>query len=391
MVNKSMNSACPVSVDWVLRPIEQARGLPNETYVNRDYFAHELNQVLGKNWAGIGFASDLPTPGYVKPLQFLGLPLLLTRSKDDRIHVFHNVCSHRGHLLVDQEGASPALIRCPYHSWSYDLGGRLKATPHIGGVDQHALAGFDRGQHGLKPVRHVVWMDVIFINLSDEAPAFSDYIAPLRHRWDRFIGQNGLAELYRAKHESELTVEVASNWKLAVENYCESYHLPFLHPGLNQYSRLEDHYHIMIEDRFAGQGSLAYTLSRETGTTLPTFPEWPRNRLKEAEYVSFYPNVLLGIQADHAFVMVLEPVSENRTIEHLRVYYVGKASLEERYALCRQSVLASWKTVFQEDVSAVEGMQRGRQSPGYQGGVFSPVMDTPTHHFHQWVATQLIR
>jgi choline monooxygenase len=45
--------------------------------------------------------------------------------------------------------------------------------------------------------------------------------------------------------------------------------------------------------------------------------------------------------------------------------------------------------VFGEDIGAVEGMQKGRSSPGYRGGVFSPVMDNPTHHFHQWVARKL--
>jgi len=34
-------------------------------------------------------------------------------------------------------------------------------------------------------------------------------------------------------------------------------------------------------------------------------------------------------------------------------------------------------------------MQLGRASPGYDGGVFSPSMDTATHHFHAWVAAQL--
>jgi phenylpropionate dioxygenase-like ring-hydroxylating dioxygenase large terminal subunit len=49
-----------------------------------------------------------------------------------------------------------------------------------------------------------------------------------------------------------------------------------------------------------------------------------------------------------------------------------------------------WQTVFAEDVGVVEGMQRGRKASGYDGGKFSAVMDTPTHHFHKWVATELV-
>jgi choline monooxygenase len=232
-------------------------------------------------------------------------------------------------------------------------------------------------------------MDVIFINLSGDAPAFEDYIQPLTAKWQSFLGTNGLDHARAAVNGKGLQIEIKSNWKLAVENYCESYHLPWIHPSLNTYSRLEDHYHIMYGDNFAGQGSYAYRLSDEVGTALPRFAQWPADKLQQAEYVAFYPNVLLGIQADHAFAMIVEPKSSARSMEHLRLYYVGDEALDDRHAASRNATLESWRVVFAEDVDAVEGMQKGRRSPGYGGGVFSPVMDNPTHHFHQWVARKL--
>jgi choline monooxygenase len=45
--------------------------------------------------------------------------------------------------------------------------------------------------------------------------------------------------------------------------------------------------------------------------------------------------------------------------------------------------------VFAEDISVVEGMQRGRASPAFDGGLFTPLMDVPTHHFHQWFLSRL--
>ena len=96
--------------------------------------------------------------------------------------------------------------------------------------------------------------------------------------------------------------------------------------------------------------------------------------------------MLLGIQADHAFAMIIEPVAANRSVERLRLFYVENAATDDSYASSRDATLKSWRVIFGEDVDAVEGMQKGRASPGYQGGVFSPVMDNPTHHFHQWVA-----
>ena len=365
------------TLDTILQPIEKATGLPNQAYTSERFFAHERDHLLGKSWAGLWFASDLPKKGYVKPVDFMGLPLVILRNKQNEIKVFHNVCSHRGMLLVHDEMEVQGALRCKYHSWSYNLDGELKGTPHLGGIGQQKIDGFNHCDHGLKPVRSAVWMDVIFINLSGDAPEFADYIRPLRQKWEPFLGSTGLARMRSAVNGKGLDIEVKSNWKLAVENYCESYHLPWVHPSLNTYSRLEDHYHIM------------YRLSDEVGTALPRFPEWPQDKLEQAEYVAFYPNVLLGIQADHAFAMIVEPMASERSLEHLRLYYVGDEAVGDQHAASRNATLESWRVVFAEDIDAVEGMQSGRRSPGYGGGVFSPVMDNPTHHFHQWMARKL--
>lgn len=127
----------------------------------------------------------------------------------------------------------------------------------------------------------------------------------------------------------------------------------------------------MFEDRFAGQGSYKYNLSATAGTHLPKFPSWPEDQLRHAEYVAVFPNVLLGIQADHAFAMMIDPIAPEQTIEKLRLYYVGDESLDPKYDACREATLESWKVVFAEDVFAVETMQKGRHSPGFGGGVFS--------------------
>jgi choline monooxygenase len=377
-------------LESVLQPIEKATGLPNAAYTSASFLEYERDHVIGTSWTGLWFANDLPKKGYVKPVDFMGLPLLIMRNKSDQINVFHNVCSHRGMKLVQEEMEVQGALRCPYHSWSYNLDGDLKGTPHIGGVGQHKTEGFNPCDHGLKPVRSEVWMDIIFINLSGDAEDFSQYINPLTQQWQTFLGNTGLDRLKSAVNGKGMQIEVRSNWKLAVENYCESYHLPWIHPGLNTYSRLEDHYHIMIGDNFSGQGSNAYRLSDEAGTVLPRFPEWPICKLEQAEYVSFYPNVLLGIQADHAFAMIIEPVAQDKSVEHLRLFYVGEEALNDEYSASRNATLESWRVVFGEDIAAVEGMQKGRSSPGYRGGVFSPVMDNPTHHFHQWVARKLM-
>lgn len=376
----------PAALQAVAQPIQRARGLPNAAYVDAAFTAEERERLFARTWTCIGFGRELPNPGDLRPVRLLGLPLVMVRDKAGEIRVFHNVCSHRGVELIAAPQSGQGALRCPYHAWAYDLQGRLRATPHIGGPGQHACEGFDKSRHGLPPVRTAVWLDMIFVNLSGEAPDFAEHIAPLTERWSDF----DTSLLRHGGTDSSLTLTVNCNWKLAVENYCESYHLPTVHPGLNSYSRLEDHYNIVEPGHFAGQGSLVYNpLLIEGGPGLPNFPKLPEKWRHGAEYVALFPNVLLGIHRDHFFAIRLEPAAPDRTVEHLELYYVGEEACGPEHAATRQANLKIWRVVFEEDIDVVERMQRGRASPAFHGGVFSPAMDPPTHCFHRWVAESL--
>jgi choline monooxygenase len=368
----------------VRRPIGDARGLPNDAYISDSHWAAERDRLFARTWACVGFAGDLPKGAYAEPVRLLGMPLLILQDAGGNIRVFHNVCSHRGQRLVAEPGPVKGALRCPYHSWTYDLEGRLRGTPHIGGTGVHTFPGFDCAAHGLKPIRTEVWMDMIFVNISGDAPPFAEHVAPLTERWGRFWGDE--CNRYRRVGQGDgLDLSINANWKLAIENYCESYHLPWVHPGLNTYSRLEDHYNIMITDRFAGQGTRVYQLL-DTAGRLPQLDAWPGSERCTAEYVAMYPNVMLGIHVDHFFAMRLDPVAPGHTGESLRVYFLDDGREDGAVDAARQLLMDSWRTVFNEDIGVVEGMQAGRWSPGFEGGLFSPVMDEANHHFHLWVA-----
>ena len=99
---------------------------------------------------------------------------------------------------------------------------------------------------------------------------------------------------------------------------------------------------------------------------------------------------MLGIHVDHFFAFWLEPISMTQTKEHFEMYYVGEESAcSDEYEELREKNFIFWQQVMNEDVSAIEGMQKGRKSPVYNGGNFSPIMDSPTHLFHKWVAENL--
>lgn len=367
----------------VRRPIETANGLPNGHYIDPALFAEERQAVLFDNWAGLGVAADVPDIGDAKPVTFLGMPMLLVRDRSGTVRVFQNICRHRGMILVEEPRKIEGAIRCPYHSWCYSTEGKLVSTPHVGGPGQNTHEGIDKNLLGLVEVRSHIWMDVVWINVSGTAKPFEEANADLLARWGEFD-----KPLYHGGADSRFELGVNCNWKLAVENYCESYHLPWVHPGLNSYSRLEDHYHIEEKGRFSGQGTLVYRqLKGEDGASFPDFEGLSNKWDTAAEYVTAYPNVLLGVHRDHAFAIILVPEGPERTVEHVHLYYAQPQTDPE----LRARNTTQWKDVFEEDIFVVEGMQRGRHAVGFDGGRFSPAMDGPTHMFHDWVASQLDR
>ena len=372
-------------------PLSTDRGLPNAAYWDPAVFDLERETVLGGTWAAIAHGGDLPLPRSAKPVDFMGAPLLLVRDRDGELRVFHNVCSHRGMLLVHEAGRLANVLRCPYHSWSYDFRGNLVSTPLIGGPERNTCDGFERSRHGLKAVRFAIWMDIVFVNLSGDAPPFEAFIAPLERRWARYLGNARDAGFEPGTTDSRMELQAACNWKLAVENYCEAYHLPWVHPGLNSYSPLDRHYNIAEHDGMAGQGTEQYNSPSAAEIEMPTVVGWPSEALSQAEYIALFPNTLLGVQADHFFSLIICPEAPNRSSEKVQIALVGAAASQDRYAAGRLALLESWKAVFREDVFAVEGLQAGRRSPGFGGGVLTPVQDAPTHRFHRWVAERYPR
>ncbi len=370
----------PAPLSSVSQPIAQAHGLPNAHYTDPQTFKEECDVLLFSGWSGIGVEADVPLNGDAKPIDFAGIPLLLLRDRDGEVRVFQNICRHRGMLLVQEPRRIEGVIRCPYHSWCYSTQGKLVSTPHVGGPGQNTVDGIDRNDLGLIEVRSRAWMGVVWINVSGDAPAFDDVHADMIQRWQEFD-----KPLYHGGAESTFTLDVACNWKLAVENYCESYHLPWIHPGLNTYSRLEDHYHIEAPDRYSGQGTHVYRQLEVDGNKFPDFEGLTDTWDTAAEYIAAYPNVLLGVHRDHVFALILMPQGPGHTQEHVHLFYPQAAT----NAALREQNAKQWKEVFEEDIFVVEGMQRGRQATGFDGGRFSPAMDGPTHLFHSWVAKRI--
>lgn len=370
------------TIENINQDIINSSALPNNCYNSPEFFEYEKRNLWCKNWVAVAFSKDLPENSFGYPINFLDIPILLIRDKNGMVNAFHNVCRHRGMILVKQAGKLHQLITCPYHAWSYHQDGRLKKTPHIGGVNCHTHDSVDPSNLGLYRINVYEWLGVIFINIDNNAPDFPTQHQHIMNRWQEFN-----QPLFYSGDEALMEFHLKANWKLAVENYCESYHLPFVHPSLNSYSRIEDHYHINEFNLYSGQGSYVYNPTTKNGKTLPNFNNLDQKWYQgTAEYICLYPNVLLGVHRDHIFAIILEPLAYNELKEHVCIYFASKTALDGDYQTLRHECCTLWHDVFLEDVDVVEGMQIGRKVPIFDGGKFSPVMDNATHCFHHWAA-----
>ncbi|KAG1694963.1 Choline monooxygenase, chloroplastic [Nymphon striatum] len=342
--NASSGKSTLTDIDIVLQPIEKARGLPNEHYTSQEVYEEEKQALIFKNWAGLDVGNSIPNAGDAKPIDFFGMPLLIIRDRDGSIGVFQNSCRHRGMILISEPTKIRGVISCPYHGWCYGTKGDLRATPHVGGVGENTHESIKNEELGLCSVRSHVWKDIIFVNVSGDAPEFEEYAGDLLERWKEFD-----QPVYHGGENSSFSMELNTNWKLAVENFSESYHLPFIHPDLNTYSRIEDHYNIDEAEGYCGQ----------------------------------------GIHRDHFYTMLLQPLGPDVTVEHTHLYYARdtKEMPEKEELLVRNAGL--WRQIFNEDIQVVEGMQKSRHGQFFDGGKFSPAHDGPTHRFHYWVAKTL--
>jgi phenylpropionate dioxygenase-like ring-hydroxylating dioxygenase large terminal subunit len=167
--------------------------------------------------------SSIPNPGDFVTFDLGPDSIVVLRDRDRRVRAFHNVCRHRGARLLDGNGRCPGTIVCPYHGWSYGYDGNLLGVPA-----RDSFPGLDRAAHGLKPVRVEVLLGFVFVCLAGDP-------APVRAQWAPFLEE--LAP-YRFEEMVPLTPVATEqwdvDWKVAMDNYLESYHVPVGHPGLNR-------------------------------------------------------------------------------------------------------------------------------------------------------------
>ncbi len=356
-------------------PLGEASSLPNTAYTSDEFLALENERLFPRTWVLAGFVHQLPEPGSILPVRICGRPVMLVRTKSGEIRAFHNVCPHRGTQLVDR-ACRRAAITCPYHAWSFTLEGDLKGRPHFHGPDEHDTAD-DDAVH-LAAVACGVWFDFVFVNLSGDAEPFEAYIAPVK----ACFGDHDLSALKPAGMFSQ---EVPANWKLALENYIEPYHVFALHPRLLTFAPMS------IRTPSSAKGGFFYNeytvsaLESGRGADLPHFPGLDAEQMRRGFWFNRFPSFALEVYADQLVLFRVIPLAPDRTLEEFHIYLVGDAADSDSYAAARADVFKTWKDLNDEDVGILERLQIGRQSPGFDGGSLSPYWDEAPLEFARCV------
>ncbi len=341
--------------------IRRARSLPSEAYTSEAWFQRMRDRVFARTWHFVADADRVETPGRVAPCtlleECLDEPVVLTRDAGGTLHALSNVCTHRGNLVVQQDGDVEGL-RCRYHGRRFALDGRFVSMPEFDGVEGFPSSSDDLARVPLGRLERLLFASV------DPTMPFDDLVAQLREH----LPPGALASLTFAPERSR-DYEIAANWALYCDNYLEGFHIPFVHPGLaaavdygtyrtdlGRWGTLQVARAKAGEDAFEG-GVAAY-------------------------YAFLFPATMLNVYPWGLSVNVVRPRAVDRTVVSFLTYVRDAERLG-------RGAGADLHAVEMEDEAVVQSVQRGVRSRLYRAGRYSPTRETGVHHFHRLLAELL--
>jgi phenylpropionate dioxygenase-like ring-hydroxylating dioxygenase large terminal subunit len=338
--------------------------LPAWIYSSDEFFALERAAIFMRTWQLAGHTSEIPQPGDYLRFDLLAESAIVVRGEDGEIRAFHNVCRHRAFRLLDSAaGRCDRLMRCRYHGFAYGLDGSLKAVPA-----EESFEGLDRACFGLNPVSLEIWKGFVFVRFDGDGPSVAEQLAAIEDQ----LAPYRLEEL--VPYGESATAPIGANWKVAVDNNIEGYHIPVAHPALQ---RLYGHrysyevYPLGVSHaggplRTAAESSWS---ERHYLSLLPPVAHLPEERRRYWCYYSMFPNLAFDVYPDMIDFFQILPVAPGRSISRWRAYALPDERREMRAARWLNMRINTWTTA--EDKHLVEGVHAGLGSRGYQTGLLS--------------------
>ena len=378
-------------------PIDLAVTLIPDAYTMREFYDLEREKVFASSWVVVGCTSQVEQTGQVIVAEVAGRSIIVTRDKAGELQAFHNVCRHRAAKLLDDDCGLVRnnRIRCPYHSWTYDLEGNCLGTPLFEGsdipegqraaFDMSEVKEFDKADYGLLPVRVESWGFLVFVNLDLNAVPLEEYLGDLPERFaDYRLGE------WRVVRGKEY--EVAANYKLIGENFLEYYHLPWVHPELVEVSRIEDHYRWQGPGMYAGFCTTPISQNTEAGgwRGLPPVGSLTGDDAESGRFVLLFPNTAISVLPNHAFVIIARPNGPGRTVENTVILSHPESLESSNVDEELDQLMEFWDLVNVQDVEIVERVQEGISNPAYRGGRMCYRFEQTLHRYQNMVIDKMV-
>ncbi|HEY5422628.1 MAG TPA: aromatic ring-hydroxylating dioxygenase subunit alpha [Ilumatobacteraceae bacterium] len=361
--------------------IRKARTLPASVYSSAEFHERERREIFRRDWVCAGVVDEMPVPGSWTATTVGGLPTLFVRDKGGQLRAFLNVCRHRASpLCEDGDAHAGSLIRCPYHSWLYQLDGSLARASGVGEPE-----GFELADYSLKAVQIVPWRRLVFV-------CFDPAAAPLD------LGPLGRAVDAYSLESMELVLSESNdrhfNWKVLLENYSENYHTPFVHPELDT-SSSEDY--PMVSDGitlYAWDRPLRPSGSRVDeirATLLPGEPGWEELATVATNgpyglggYLTVWPNVMMNIFPSAFLAMWMQPLDATTTRVERRLF--TRPDIDDD---TRKSIIDAHGLVHGQDVDICERVQRSHNAGLDADGVLATVEERGVYFIHEHLRNRM--
>ena len=354
-----------------MNEITPIKSLDAKYYTDPQIFALEMNGLFAKTWQFAGHASEVANPGDYYAFSLAGEDLLIVRDRDMNLHCYYNVCQHRAHQLVQGKGNTRVLV-CPYHAWTYELTGGLRAGPNI-----NAVEGFDKSTICLSEVKTEELLGFVFVNLDPDAKPMEDWFPNARAELEEWV-----PNFRDLKPVEWVEIPENCNWKVSIENYSECYHCSLNHPTFSTGVVKPETYDIQPQGHCLRHSTECSNLDDMTYDIHSGFDHWN-------QYSSWFLWPMFSFQVYPGNVLNTyhwRAVDENHVIVWRGWYKTDAMDEQMIHDLAKQDR----ETTVEEDIHLVESVHRGLRSRGYVPGplVLDPKCGVMSEHsikaLQQW-------